>query len=85
MVGSSLVPRSSPSFPLPAVQLSGRGPGTLSHVSDVAVEVSFAGPVSVTSPQLSATGGGKLGFSVLLNSDCIGTAADARVEVPIAA
>ena len=31
----SLVPRPSPSFPSLAVRLSGRGPGTFSHVSDV--------------------------------------------------
>ena len=32
---NSLVPRPSPSFPSLVVQLSGRGPGTFSHVSDV--------------------------------------------------
>ena len=31
----SLVPRPAPSFPSLAVRLSGRGPGTFSHVSDV--------------------------------------------------
>ena len=32
---NSLVPRPSPSFPSLVVQLSGSGPGTFSHVSDV--------------------------------------------------
>ena len=35
VTGGSLVPRPAPSFPSLAVQLSGRGPGTFSHVSDV--------------------------------------------------
>ena len=35
VVGSSLVPRPLPSFLSLAVQLSGRRPSTVSHVSDV--------------------------------------------------
>ena len=39
---SSLVPRPAPSFPSLAVRLSGRGPGTFSHVSDVTDRANYA-------------------------------------------
>ena len=38
----SLVPRPAPSFPSLAVRLSGRGPGTFSHVSDVTDKANYA-------------------------------------------
>ena len=38
----SLVPRPAPSFPSLAVRLSGRGPGTFPHVSDVTDRANYA-------------------------------------------
>ena len=42
LVCSSLVPRPTPSFPSLAVRLSGRGPGTFPHVSDVTDRANYA-------------------------------------------
>ena len=39
---NSLVPRPSHSFPSLAVRLSGRGPGTFSHVRDVTDRANYA-------------------------------------------
>ena len=38
----SLVPRPAPSFPSLAVRLSGRGPGTFPHISDVTDRENYA-------------------------------------------